>query len=188
MAKVPAWKKQIPNWVTFSRILVVPLIIWTLTSNCPYGGWGAALLFILGSLTDYFDGALARRYGVESTFGKFMDPIADKILVTSTLVILIPTGRLSATMVIILLARDTLIQGLRSVAATQRIIIAAGAMGKWKTAIQMFAIPCVLVHDPVYGIPVFELGYWTLWISVALSLISGAEYVWNYARNRSKSR
>lgn len=160
---------------------MVPFIVWALVLPVNWGGYLAAGLFILASITDYFDGALARKFGVESAMGKFMDPIADKVLVSSTLVMLIPSGRLDPFLVIILLARDTIISGLRSVAATENRVIAAGTVGKWKTAWQMIAIPCVLIKDPLFGIiPVYEIGYGILWASVFLSVYSGAQYVHGY--------
>lgn len=149
----------------------------------PLGGYVAAALFIFASLTDYLDGSLARKFQVESVVGKFMDPVADKILVSSTLVMLIPSGRLDPFMVIILLSRDTLISGLRSIAATQNRVIAAGTVGKWKTAWQMIAIPAVLIREPLFGIPIYEIGYGILWISVVLSVYSGAQYVIGYLRD-----
>ncbi len=179
---IPAWKRQLPNWLTTSRILLVPPLIFAMGRDSSWGGGVSAALFILASLTDYLDGKLARKYQIESPYGKFLDPVADKILVTSVLVYLIPTGRLDAIMVVILLARDTLIGGLRSAAAANRVVIAAGTVGKWKTAIQMFAIPCILVHEPIWGIPIGTIGYWILWASVALSVWSGLEYLWSYYR------
>lgn len=114
--------------------------------------------------------------------GKFMDPIADKILVTSILVALIPTGRIDPWMVIIILCRDTLIGGLRSVAAADQVIIAAKPAGKWKTALQMIAIPAMIYGEDPAGIPLVKIGFWALWFSVILSVFSGLEYLWAYWR------
>jgi CDP-diacylglycerol--glycerol-3-phosphate 3-phosphatidyltransferase len=183
---LPAWKRNLPNWITWFRIFVVPFIVLALSQGTNEGGYIAAAIFILGSISDYFDGSLARKWGVVTSFGKFMDPIADKILVTSTLVMLIPSGRLDVYMVLILLARDTLISGLRSVAASENVVIPAGVLGKWKTAIQMVAIPAVLIHEPLFNLPVGRIGYWILWVSVALSVISGIDYIWDYLKGRRK--
>ena len=180
------WKKHIPNFFTALRVLLVPFILYCLYVDTLFLAYTAAVIFALASFTDYLDGMLARKLQVESLFGKLMDPIADKILVTSTLVMMIPSGRLDAFMVIILLARDMLIGGIRSVAAAENMIIGAGVAGKWKTAIQMVAIPAVLIREPIFGIPIYEIGYWTLWVSVALSLFSGTEYTLGYFK-RSKS-
>ena len=181
-ANVSAWMKQVPTLLTMSRILVVPLIIFALMAPTPVGGFVSAALFIIASLTDYFDGKLARKYGTESNIGKLLDPVADKVLVSSTLVMLVASSRLDPIMVIVLLARDTIISGVRSMAAAENRVIAAGTVGKWKTAVQMVAIPCVLIHEPIFRIPVFEIGYGILWLSVFLSVLSGIQYTMGYLR------
>lgn len=180
MQDLAPWKRQLPNMITWFRILVVPFVVWALASGTKMGGPIAAVLFIVASLSDYFDGKLARQWGVVTSLGKFLDPVADKILVTSTLIMLIPSGRLDVYMVIILIARDTLIDGLRSAAAADRIIIPAGVLGKWKTAIQMIAIPTMLIHETFGGFPLATIGYVILWLSVVLSVLSGLGYAWDY--------
>jgi CDP-diacylglycerol--glycerol-3-phosphate 3-phosphatidyltransferase len=179
-----SWQQKIPMWITMSRILMVPVVL--LGMSMPGLGWRifAALIFILASVSDYFDGYYARKYNAVSNMGKFMDPIADKILVTSVLVALIPSQLIDHWMVIIILARDTLIGGLRSVAAADQVIIAAKPAGKWKTAMQMVAIPAMIIGEDFAGIPVVKIGFWVLWLSVILSLTSGIEYVWGYYKAR----
>lgn len=183
--------KQLPLILTLSRIAVVPIIIVAMLWDSQWGGIISAVLFVAASVTDYYDGYFARKYQVESIMGKLLDPIADKILVTSTLIMLIPTGRLGPIMVIILMARDAFINGLRSVAAAQNIVIAADPLGKWKTGFQMVAIPCVLVHTiplPYLDkIPVYQIGYWIMWLSVILSVISGYTYIQKYLKNHPLS-
>ncbi len=176
-------KKHIPNILTFSRILLVPFVLWAIYIDTFTSGIVACVLFIIASITDYYDGALARKWNLLSNMGKFMDPVADKVLVSSTLIMLLPTGRLTTVMVVILVARDSIIDGLRSVAATRNIVISAAKMGKWKTATQMVAIPCILFHYPLFGIPIYEIGYWTLWASVVLSVLSGYKYVEDYIKH-----
>lgn len=182
------WKKNLPNILTMFRIILVIPIVYCLYLNTITMGYWAAVFFVMASVTDYLDGTLARKFNVSSPFGIFMDPIADKILVTSTLVMLIPIGKLDAIMVILLLARDSFINGLRSLAAKENRIIAAGPLGKWKTAIQMIGIPAVLVHETFGGFSSVIFGYWILWISVALSLASGVQYSWNYFRPEPKAK
>jgi CDP-diacylglycerol--glycerol-3-phosphate 3-phosphatidyltransferase len=143
-------------------------------------GYLAAALFILASLTDWWDGYFARKYDAVSNFGKFMDPIADKILVSSTLIMLIPSGRVDAVLVVLLIARDILIGGVRSVAAADNVIIDAKSSGKWKTAVQMIGIPAVLIREPIFGLPIHMIGYILLWVSVILSLISATQYLHGY--------
>lgn len=177
------FKKHIPNILTFSRIGLVPFILWCIYLDTLVSGIVACVIFIIASITDYYDGALARKWNLMSNMGKLMDPVADKVLVSSTLIMLIPTGRLTTLMVVILVARDSIIDGLRSVAATRNIVISAAKTGKWKTATQMVAIPCILFNYPIFGLPVYQIGYWTLWASVALSLISGYNYIRDYIKH-----
>ena len=170
--------------ITTARILItVPIIILLYPDRVGLNVW-AALFFILASVSDYYDGYFARKYNAISNLGKFMDPIADKILVTSVLVMLIPSKRIDPIMVIIILCRDTLIGGIRSVAAADQIVIAAKAVGKWKTALQMVAIPAVMIGDVFMGIPFDKIGYYALWISVILSVTSGLDYFLGYLKSR----
>jgi len=170
--------------ITWFRIFLVPLIIAFLWPNQLWMNVIAAILFMIASISDYYDGYFARKYNSISNMGKFMDPIADKILVTSILVILIPTEKIDPLMVIVILARDTFISGIRSVAAADGIIIDAKPVGKWKTALQMVAIPAVMIDDRVFGIPFDKIGYWVLWFSVILSVTSGVQYYLGYLKNR----
>lgn len=182
---VTDFQKKLPMRITLSRIFAVPIIVAMMWPNNLSWNITAAIFFILASTTDYFDGYYARKYNAVSNFGKFMDPIADKILVTSVLAMLLTQGKIDVWMVIIILARDNFISGIRSVAAADQIIIAAKPAGKWKTAMQMIAIPIVIIGnlDPLW--PYFDkLGYGALWISVILSITSGIEYYLGYLKNR----
>lgn len=170
--------------LTYSRAVAAPVILGILMSGWALAGWVSAVIFILAALTDWADGALARKYNVESNMGRFMDPIADKILVLGAIVMLLAMGRVDPMMVFLLLARDIFIGGIRSVAAANNMIIAAKPFGKWKTALQMIAIPMLLIYDPIFSIPLADIGYFGLWISVGLSLISGAEYTVGYYKSR----
>lgn len=164
---------------------MAPVIVAVLMSGWMYSGYLAAILFIMGSLTDWLDGALARRYKVESNMGRLMDPIADKILVAGAIVMLLAMGRVDPVMVFLFIARDTFIGGIRSVAAANNTIISAKPFGKWKTAFQMVAIPCLLIYEPLFRIPLADIGYYGLWVSVGLSVISGAEYTLGYYKGRA---
>lgn len=171
-------------WLTASRIVVCPFLIALMMLEDPIWGWVAAGIFIAASMTDWFDGHFARKYGVISNMGKFMDPIADKILVAAVLIMLVPSARIGPVVVILLLTRDILIGGIRSIAAADRVIIDAKAAGKWKTGMQMVAIPALLIPSPVFGLPVHQAAVALLWISVILSIFSGAQYVMLYLENR----
>jgi CDP-diacylglycerol--glycerol-3-phosphate 3-phosphatidyltransferase len=162
--------------LTWGRIWVCPLLVVMMLFHGEIYHWIAAAIFIAASITDWFDGQLARKYGVESNMGRFMDPIADKILVASALIMLIPTGLAHPIMVLLLLSRDIFIGGIRSVAATDGVVISAKATGKWKTGMQMAGVPALLIGVPILGLPLVEIGKILLWISVALSLVSGYDY------------
>ncbi len=174
-------------WLTWSRVaLCVPILVILEFVERPLAGYLAAGLFIIASITDWADGYYARLFNAQSTMGKFMDPIADKILVSTILILLIPLGVLGRDgpiLVILLLSRDILIGGIRSVAAADKLIIDAKATGKWKTAVQMVAIPCVLI-GPVMGLPLNEIGRIALWVSTILSVVSGYQYVAMYRDSR----
>ncbi len=179
------WKHNLPMALTYSRILAAPVILGILMSGWVWSGWASAVVFILASLTDWLDGYFARRFQSISKMGSLMDPIADKILVLGAIVMLLAMARVDPIMVFLFVARDVFIGGIRSVAAADQVIIAAKPFGKWKTAFQMVAIPCLLVYEPLLGLPIANIGYWALWIGVGLSLISGAEYTMGYYRSRS---
>jgi CDP-diacylglycerol--glycerol-3-phosphate 3-phosphatidyltransferase len=144
---------------------------------------------MIASVTDWFDGHFARKYNAISSMGKFMDPIADKILVASVLIMLIPSGKVGPILVLLLLARDILIGGIRSIAAADRLIIDAKATGKLKTGLQMISIPLILVDPAVFGgASAYNIGLGILWFSVILSMISGYQYVQMYAESRKEQK
>ncbi len=172
-------------WLTWSRVLACPPLVLTLMSHSDLAGWIGVVIFIIAAITDYYDGNLARRFGVESNLGRFMDPIADKVLVTSALLMLIPVGRVGPILVLILVVRDILVGGIRAVAAADNVIISAKATGKWKTGIQMVAVPCLFIEQPIFGLPLNTIGLIALWISAVLSVVSGIEYSLLYYRSRS---
>lgn len=179
------FQKNLAMRFTLSRIFAVPIIVALMWPNTLLWNCIAAFSFILASLTDYYDGYYARKYNAVSNFGKFMDPIADKILVTSVLAMLLSQGKIDAWMVIIILARDNFIGGIRSVAAADQIIIDAKPAGKWKTAMQMVAIPIVIIGNLDPYLPYLDkIGYGVLWISVILSITSGIEYYLGYRKSR----
>lgn len=188
--QVAEWQKKLPMQITMSRVLLMPIIVAAMIPNTLPWNIAAAILFILASVTDYFDGYYARKWNVVSNEGKFMDPIADKILVTGILIMLLATHKIDVYMVILILVRDTYIGGIRSVAAADQIIIAAKPAGKWKTALQMGAIPAVMINSfepwisyswsPWIG----KIGYGVLWVSVILSISSGIEYYLGYQKEK----
>ena len=160
-------------------ILVPVFIIAYLTGH----NYIAAVIFIAASLTDFFDGYLARKHDLVTNFGKIMDPLADKLLVTSALVCMVQTGVVPGWMVIVILAREFAITGLRSVAASEGVVIAAAWSGKVMTVTQMIAIILLLVDISFLHIPAQIM----LWVAVIMTVYSGAEYIWK-SRELFKSR
>lgn len=165
---------NLPNKLTILRIILVPVFVVIMLSNC-FGNasrWVALAIFIIASLTDLLDGKIARKYGLVTNFGKFMDPLADKMLVCSALICLVELGRISSWMVIVIVARDFVISGFRLVAAESGKVIAANYWGKFKTASQMVMI-CLLIADIQYGFfPLLsEIFKWIALILTVISLI-----------------
>ena len=166
-----------PNKLTISRMIIVPfLVIFLLT------GWGgeanryiSLTLFVVASVTDWFDGYLARKNNLVTNFGKFMDPLADKLLVCSAMICMIDLKRLPAWFVIIIIAREFIISGFRLIAAENGIVIAANYWGKFKTASQMIMIILLILHfDGIFVI----LEQIFIWLSLALTIISLITYIW----------
>jgi CDP-diacylglycerol--glycerol-3-phosphate 3-phosphatidyltransferase len=165
-----------PNYLTLLRIAFVPLVILALHFHTFTWDMIAASLFGLASLTDYFDGYLARKHKIETVYGKFLDPLADKFLVICSLIMLQSLGRMEAVVVMLLVSRELTITGLRALASAEGIIVGASQGGKWKTATQMIAIPCLMIQD-FWVIPLYEIGRWLTYISIGLSLWSAKDYM-----------
>ena len=166
---------NLPNKLTMLRIFLIPIFIILLMFDLWYV---AAGVFIVASVTDALDGMIARRMNLITNFGKLMDPLADKLLVTAALVCFVQLDVLDAWMVIVILAREFLITGLRTVAAGQGIILAAGISGKLKTVFQMLAIIIILLQDwPFTLFTDAPVGLILMWIAVIMTIYSGAEYV-----------
>lgn len=175
---------NLPNILTMGRVAIVPLVLYFIDNYSPTRSFIATLLYIAASVTDFFDGYLARKRGQVSVLGKFLDPLADKLIVMAALVFLTYTHRCPAWLVVALLARELAVSGLRSIATTEGLIISASQGGKAKTALQLVGILFMLVHFPypLLGFPKIvvdyhAVGYWTLVISLAMSIFSFAEYV-----------
>jgi CDP-diacylglycerol---glycerol-3-phosphate 3-phosphatidyltransferase len=176
---------NVPNLITYVRVLVIPVFLWFTWRGDPFSGFIAAALFTGAAVSDIIDGWLARRMNLVSIIGKFMDPLADKLIVTAALVMLAQMGRIEAWLVILLLSRELIVSGLRQIAVGEGLVIAAGQGGKWKTALQLSGIIGVLVH---YTYPVnlwvvqdypfdFQLiGEWLLVLSLVPSLFSAIQY------------
>ncbi len=151
--------RNLPNALTFARIIMIPVVLVLLNRGSPKDCFWAAAVYALAAITDMLDGWLARRQGLVSVLGKFLDPLADKLIVTGTLVWLVPMGRIHAWAVVLLISREITITALRSIASTEGIVIAAGNDGKTKTALQMIGIACLIVGYPyTFTIGVYDFG------------------------------
>lgn len=148
---------NLPNMLTMGRILVIPLFVYLTYEGDPWSSVMAASLFTLAAVTDVIDGFLARRWNMITVTGKLLDPLADKLIVAAALVMMVRLGRIHAWVVIVLLSREFIVTGLRQVAASEGLVIAAGQEGKWKTALQLVGIVSLCIH---YTHPVFFLVGW----------------------------
>ena len=183
---------NIPNKITVSRILLIPVFIIIMSIPFNWGEWDigdstlpvshfvAALIFIFASATDWIDGHYARKYNLVTNLGKFLDPLADKLLVSSALIILVEMGVAPAWVVIVIISREFAVTGLRLVAAGEGIVLAAGKMGKLKTATQMIAIACLLLHNFPFAYISFPFGTIMLYLALFFTVLSGYDY---FAKN-----
>lgn len=187
---------NLPNLLTLFRIGLVPAVCFFVWLGDPLSSFISVVLFATASATDWLDGYLARKRNLVSLTGKFLDPLADKLLVMASLVMLVPLGRISAAIVIIILTREFTIMGLRSVAASEGIIIAAGEGGKFKTAFQMTGLLGLLVHY-IYEVDFLfvtvrlnfhVIGLWLILISIVFSLVSGYQYFADFVRGVGELR
>ena len=165
---------NLPNKLTLLRIALIPLFIVVLMT----GHYAiSAVIFIVASLTDALDGYIARKYHLITNFGKIMDPLADKLLVTAAFVCLVQLGDIEAWMVIVILARELTITGLRAVAASEGIVIAAANSGKLKTVLQMLAIIALLFQNYPFSLWHIPFADAMLWAAVFMTIYSGVEYI-----------
>lgn len=177
---------NLPNALTMGRIVMIPVCLWFLDQDTPKSGFWAAIMFTLAAITDVLDGYLARKLNVVSVFGKLVDPLADKLIVMACLIWMVRMDRIPSWTVIVLLAREFSITSLRSVAASEGVIISAGQEGKTKTALQMLGIILLLSGYPYhlaylgYDLGVVDMakvGRVLVYLSLVFSVASAAQYV-----------
>jgi CDP-diacylglycerol--glycerol-3-phosphate 3-phosphatidyltransferase len=188
--KSPVW--NLPNILTLLRIASIPVIAAILLSPTRSAGLWAAVIFAIASITDWLDGYLARRMGIVTVFGKFLDPIADKLIVMSVLIMILPYGRAPAWMVLIILGREIIITGLRGLASTEGIVIPASNLGKFKTIFQIVAILGLLLHYDYHWffgmgnsylyVNMHNVGIFYLWIATIITIWSGIDYLVKFTR------
>ncbi len=184
----------LPNLLSLFRILLVPFLAWLLAFTDPLSCALAALVFIIASLTDMLDGYLARRNKSVSDFGKILDPLADKLLVVTALIMLVAIDRpgdayVPVWLVVIIVAREVAVTVLRGIALSEGIVIPADTVGKYKLLVQTFALVALMIHYRYFGIDFFVGGMYFLALSTVLALWSGVEYHVRFLRSlRVRSR
>ncbi|MCC6141237.1 MAG: CDP-diacylglycerol--glycerol-3-phosphate 3-phosphatidyltransferase [Nitrospira sp.] len=183
-----AWREigqdslNIPNLLTLTRILLIPVFVVLFVAPDPDRSLMAAIVFVVAAVTDMLDGYLARRSGQVTKLGKLLDPIADKLLVLSALILLVNVDRVSALVAILIIARELGVTGIRAIAASEGFIIAAETTGKYKMALQVVAIVMLILEGTSLA-PLGNLhlaGSATLYLSLVLGYISGGQYVWSF--------
>ncbi|MBE9546340.1 MAG: CDP-diacylglycerol--glycerol-3-phosphate 3-phosphatidyltransferase [Proteobacteria bacterium] len=178
------WKEilNLPNSITLLRIGVVPVLFLLLLSPGRVLSLIIAVLFILAALTDLLDGYIARRYGIVTKMGKLLDPIADKIVVSTAMILMIPIGHIPAWVVVLIIVRDVAVDGIRSVASSEGLVIPAGKLGKQKTLTQNIAVSSLIIHYPLFGINAHLVGMVILYLALILTIWSGVDYVVKFYR------
>jgi CDP-diacylglycerol--glycerol-3-phosphate 3-phosphatidyltransferase len=175
---------NLPNILTMARVAMIPAVLWYVTKATPESALIAAWLYGATAVTDLLDGYLARKFNLVSVFGKFMDPLADKLLVMAVLIYLVRMGRIAEWIVVVLVGREITVTGLRSIASSEGVVIAAGESGKWKAALQMVGILCLILHFPHRVVPFYPhpvdlnlAGEWLVLLSMVFSMTSLLEYL-----------
>jgi CDP-diacylglycerol--glycerol-3-phosphate 3-phosphatidyltransferase len=177
---------NLPNRLTIFRLILVPVVVAALMFNLDFFevsselkstlGWTAAWIFVVASITDFFDGYIARKRQIVTVFGSFLDPIADKFLVVSSILMLQALDRIPVILVIILVLREFYITSLRLLAGDRGFKIPVGEMGKWKTATQMVGIPMLMANEKGLGIPFPIIGIVAIYLSAFISIYSASDY------------
>jgi CDP-diacylglycerol--glycerol-3-phosphate 3-phosphatidyltransferase len=183
---IPEDKREVfnlPNTITMIRIGVIPALFCLLLSPGPGMSLVIAILFIAAALTDLLDGYIARRFEIVTTMGKFLDPIADKLIVNTAMILMIPIGRIPAWIVAVIIIRDFAVDGIRNIASSEGMIIQASPLGKRKTLCQIFAVSALMIHYPFIGVDAHKVGMIILYIALILTVSSGIDYFLKFYRN-----
>jgi len=170
-------RSSIPNLLTITRIACIPLIWISLSFEGESFGILAAIFFIIASITDILDGFFARKYSAVTNFGKFLDPLADKLLITVTMLMLIPMNRIPVWVVIIIICREIAITGLRGIAVNEGLVIQASILGKYKTIFQAVALSCLCINYTYFEVDFHVVGMVFLWGALILTIWSGWDYL-----------
>lgn len=175
---------NLPNVLTLVRILLIPVFVMLLIDPTPDRALSAAIVFVVAAVTDLLDGYVARKTGQITKLGRLLDPIADKLLVLSALILLVQVDRVSALVAILIIAREVAVTGLRAIAASEGLIMSAEVTGKYKMALQVIAIVLLVLEGTVVetigNLHLADIV--TLYLSLILGYVSGAQYVWRFCR------
>jgi len=177
---------NLPNGITMLRVGIIPVLFFLLSDPGRMWSLIIAILFIMAALTDLLDGYVARKYHIVTNIGKFLDPIADKIIVNAAMILMIPIGRIPAWIVSLIIIRDFIVDGIRNIATSEGMIIDASKLGKRKTLCQIFAISALMIHYPFIGADAHIVGMVILYIALWLTLHSGVDYLLMFYRYANK--
>lgn len=170
-------ESNIPNLITLGRFAITPLVVLLLLTDQLWAGIVSCVLITIAGMSDIVDGYLARHWKAETNMGKLLDPVSDKVLVVSALIMLVGLGRIHPILVVIIVSREILITGIRAIASSMDLVIPAAMSGKTKTTFQMIAIGALAVHIQVFFINAHILGLFSLYISIGFSIYSAIEYI-----------
>lgn len=171
---------NLANQITLARIFFVVPIVALLHFQGVWASWLAAVLFAIASATDYLDGHIARKENMVTSFGKFLDPLADKLLICSILIMFVQMGRVPAWIAIIIVGRELAVTGLRAMAIDEGVVIAADKFGKLKTVLQIVATVPLLVHYPFLGVDIHLVGLYCLYVALVMTILSGVNYFYGF--------
>ncbi len=167
---------NLPNTITLMRISVVPFLFILLSSPGEFWSSILAAIFLLASFTDFVDGYVARKYQMVTTLGKFLDPIADKLIINTAMILMIPIGRIPAWIVAITIVRDLLVDWIRSIASSEGFLIPASRLGKQKTFAQIVAVTALMAHYSIFGVDTHIVGMVIIYAALLLTVYSGLDY------------
>lgn len=173
---------NLPNSITMLRVGVIPVLFLLLLDPGRIFSLFIAIMFIVAALTDVLDGYIARKYNIVTKMGKLMDPIADKLIISTAMILLIPLGRIPAWIVVIMIARDVIVDGIRSFSSAEGRIIDASSLGKKKTLCQVIGVSALLIHYPFLGLDAQFVGTAIIYLALILSVWSGVDYALKFHR------
>jgi CDP-diacylglycerol--glycerol-3-phosphate 3-phosphatidyltransferase len=178
-SRVRETRLNLANLLTFSRILLIPVFVVLFINPTPKRSLAAAIVFVVAAVTDLLDGYIARRRGEITKLGRLLDPIADKLLVLSGLILLVQFDRVMALVAILIIAREVAVTGVRAIAATEGVVLEAETIGKWKMAMQVIAIVLLILEGSLLplAMPLHWLGTLLLYVALGLGLVSGGQYL-----------